>query len=334
MDDRFRYSVYGLSVGCNLPLPSLTPSSQKTLDVCIEIYNDHGSAPHIPNNRWQRFGSTALQRHLGLHIWRAEWKSSLFIREMYHHEVHPVEVLIDGAGSRVWIHNATRAPIEDIRALLIGPVLGSVLRRRRATCLHAAAVAINDKVLLLLGRKETGKSTTTGALLSLDSGIKVLSDDIAVLRSYKRDIWVEPGYPHLRLEPSALQTLGQPTEQLSTVLLNGKKRYLPLTMTSDRAIFQHTPRPLAAIIVLERRSSQLQEPNLQTLSRSELMLALIKYSYARFLMPKDDQTRDFKFLGRLANQVPGCLMRRPDSLEKLPQVAVLLMHEARALIPA
>jgi hypothetical protein len=96
-----------------------------------------------------------------------------------------------GLGEGVWLH--TRAdsgtvsftaerPLDD--AELIHPFLAPAAALHwmwgGREALHAGAVALGDGALLLLGGKDAGKSTTL-AHLAQSHGLRVMSDDLAVL---------------------------------------------------------------------------------------------------------------------------------------------------------
>ena len=103
--------------------------------------------------------------------------------------------------------------------------------------IHAGAVAIGGRVLLIPGRSHTGKSTLVWALLEL--GATYLSDEYALL---DRQGWCHP-YPRplsLRGEPGT-----PPTQALATTVAQGKARVVAIVVTEFRPGAAWSPRPLS-----------------------------------------------------------------------------------------
>src|SRR5439155_24208272 len=73
------------------------------------------------------------------------------------------EFIIDRKGTEVWCVWPDTLTLEDAVVYLLGPVLGFVLRLRGITCLHASAISVGDRAVVLLGPAGAGKSTTAAA---------------------------------------------------------------------------------------------------------------------------------------------------------------------------
>lgn len=99
-------------------------------------------------------------------------------------------------------------PDVTVRHLMLNQVLPLVLSRRGRLVLHAAAIAVRDAVMGLVGPTGSGKSTLVAACGRL--GAAVVADDSLVLHR-RGDGWVVvPSYPAVRLWPDALDRLAWP----------------------------------------------------------------------------------------------------------------------------
>jgi hypothetical protein len=130
--------------------------------------------------------------------------------------------------------------------------------RRRLYFLHAAALGLACRALLIVAASGTGKSTTTWALLH--HGFDYLSDELAPLDL--DSLQVEP-YPHalcLKKEPPLPYSLPERTLRTSSTL------HLPTDQLPSPVISQ--PLPLSAIFFLEYCPG-LKFPTARTLTKAE-----------------------------------------------------------------
>jgi hypothetical protein len=95
--------------------------------------------------------------------------------------------LVDGgvltmekASGDAHFHLRRRPPDEDLLHPYLAPAAALYWHWRGRQALHAGAVRIGDGAVLLMGPKESGKSTTLG-WLALHGGRQVLADDLAVV---------------------------------------------------------------------------------------------------------------------------------------------------------
>ena len=71
--------------------------------------------------------------------------------------------LLDWQGTQIWATWPKALTLEDTVTYLVGPVMGMVLYFRGITCLHASAVSVGLRAVVLLGAPGAGKSTTAAA---------------------------------------------------------------------------------------------------------------------------------------------------------------------------
>ena len=331
MEIRYWYHVYGLSLGSNRPISYLVETAPALVDVQIEFLEGDVSPFSSPQIDWQPYPIAPQYLDLKLDIWKAKWETTEIILRRFHHTSHPIDFTMDKEGSRIWVQNRFNTPEADIHALLIGVVLGSLLRRRGETCLHGSAVTSNGAAVLLLGEAGSGKSTLAASLLGC--GFQLLTDDIAVIHAQDQDLWVEAGYPSLRIIDTTLAFFGYDVATLPSVLHGaGNKHYLSWISDEPATLFRLSPQTLKAIYILAPRSTSCEFPSIQPLVAAEAVAALAKQHYAGFMMDKMAHIREFRLLGELAKKIPIRVLYRPDSLEKLQQISQLIVNDVSNIL--
>lgn len=290
------YSAFGLALCANHPLPGLIPCSALPptdtriwLDTMPAAFT--GSALHW--DTW--YVSDEHDGHMPLlRVWRLAGGDCF--RLLYS---DGVEFVVARDGSDVWVAWPDSSSLEDAATYLLGPVLGLVLRLRGVTCLHASAVAIGDRAVVLLGPASAGKSTSAAAFARM--GYPVLTDDVAALAERDGVFLVQPAYPQLRLWPDAVAVLFGSADALPRLTPTWDKRALDLTETAGR--FQQQPLPLAAIYVLAARAAG-PEPRIDGLHGREALMTLVANAYVSYLQDATMRSQEFDALGRVVARVP------------------------------
>jgi len=323
------YQAHGIRLRVNQPLPGLTavPATAPP-DVTIDLAGQRPLVGMLPEPAWvdeeeERQGVIAFLR------WKAHEAGGTYTRLRYVDGSEHVDFIIDPAGTRVW---ATWTPVvwlEEVTVMLLGPILGRVLRLRGVTCLHANAAAVDGRAIAFLGHKGAGKSTITAYLAH--RGYPVLTDDIAALGHPEAGFPVHPGFPWLRLQTRLAEQYAAP-EALRPVWQRGfrpDKQYIDLKQ-AGYPVAEH-PLPLTALYVLGARDPALHAPALTTLPSATALLALLPHTYAALALNKTSRAQEFAALSRLADTIPIRQVDRPDDLGALPAVVDAILQDARAL---
>jgi hypothetical protein len=239
---------------------------------------------------------------------------------------------VDPAGERVWADwvGVQRAgSFDTLAGMLLGPVLGWVLRLRGRVSLHACVAEVGSRAIAVLGHRGTGKSTLAAALAG--RGHAVLSDDVGAIAYDPARGWVaHPGYPRLRLPTSAIEALGATDWDLGPVFSGRDKRYVELTEGEPTGPwrFQAVARPLGAIYVLARGPGGFA-PVIESIAGTARLGALARYT-KRALAPLDPavRSRELERLSRLAAAVPMRRVAYPTGLDELPAVCAAIADDA------
>jgi hypothetical protein len=217
--------------------------------------------------------------------------------------------------------------LEDTATYLLGPIFGLVMRLQGVPCLHASAVAVEGRAVVLLGPAGAGKSTTAGAFAR--RGFPVLSDDVVALKQQGGHLVVQPGNPYLRLWPDSVQTLFGTPDALPRLTPNWDKCYLDLTEPGYR--FQARPLPLGAVYILCERRDDPLVPRVEGLNAREGLVTLVANTYTNYLLDRQMRAQEFKLLGRVLGDVPlQRLIRHPDPAY-LPRLCEVVIEDLQAL---
>jgi hypothetical protein len=290
----YRCSIYGLGVVANRPIPTVPSSPNAAAEVRVSF----GVVPQLDSQHAETSYVADYQDDCGNPMLVvSKLADGKFYRFRY---ADRTEFVIDETGSEIWAAWPDTLTLEDTATYLLGPVMGFVLLLRGLFCLHASAIAVGDKAIALIGPAGAGKSTTAAAFSA--RGLSVLAEDVVTLDDCGDRFVVRPGYPCIRLWPASVAALYGHEAQLPRLTPNWDKCYLDLTQ-SHRG-FEAKPLPLSAIYLLAPRSDDPRAPFVESLSRTEAMIALVANTYATKLMDKKMRAREFEVLGRVLANVP------------------------------
>jgi hypothetical protein len=317
----FAYSVFGLLIHSNVPLPGVPPvdSSEVDPDSSRHVRFHLDALPYTdallsPREQELAYVSSYSDESgaPALRIWNAADKSLL--RLSY------------SDGTQFWFDHSRRnvfaawpghLMLENAFPYLLGPVFGLLLRLRGVTCLHASAVAFDDSSVVFVGPEGAGKSTTAAAFAK--RGYAVLSDDIVALSCASSKVSADralaeaspapgdgvfrvlPAYPHLCLWQDSVNILYGSEEQLPRLAPDWDKRKLVLGTTGTR--FESRALPLAAIYLFSARAWE-DAPRIAPAPLKISLLSLLANTYANNLLDAAMRAEEFNVLDRLVTSVP------------------------------
>lgn len=217
---------------------------------------------------------------------------------------------------------------EDAATYLSGPVLALALRLRGLVCLHASAVAIEDRAIALVGSAGIGKSTAAAAFAR--SGYAVLSDDVVALAEERDCFRVQPGYPRVNLWADSVRELFGSEEALPKITRTWEKRYLALDQHGFR--FESRALPLSIIYVLRSREIGGSSCCLGPIRPLPAFIELVANTYLNYLLDKDMRSTEFHGLGRLVNSVPVRSVDLPDGASGLGAVTEAIAQDVNEVL--
>jgi len=308
----FHYCLYGQDVVVNKELNRVKQTNKKPVDpIYVDLLNETGMA--MPNQQeWQ----TESQHNSKLaKLW---FNASWFCIENPRDADSILYFYIKKDGSKIINQKTGTIPHDDVESFLLGQILGCALRLKNYMCLHASALAYNGNVFILIGDTGAGKSSTASALLQ-QPGVKLVADDIATLAIIDQQTHVIPGYPGMKLMPEALQQNGRDPEHYNKVSSVEEKRYVLLPDQNWQ--FEDRTLPLKCIYQLKARCSQSGQIQVSDLSAAESLVQIAPHSYARGILGKSHQIKEFGCIAQLGRDVTVKSLQCPDNIELLPKIA-------------
>jgi len=296
----FFYTAYGLNFESDSSLPGLKPLPTPLSTTDLHIYFT------IPVPR-EDFGWSLYsfaQQNSDAHIFVSR-------DEQYFQLRYPdgVQFTLNPSLRKIWTFTPPAFGLEYVVSYLTNPVLALWLRLHKHVCLHASAIVIENKAVLFCGSSGYGKSTT--AFYFASQGHAVLSDDVSVLDKCGDEIWVRPGYPHLRLWSLPDDQRG---DILQPIAPGWRKQYVNI---ERYFAFQSASIPLGAIYVLWDSDDQIR---IQAPSPIKVLMILTRNIYNAYLKDPTLSALDFKLLTSLVGKVPVKLMIFPEDLSRLNEL--------------
>ncbi len=329
-NDHFYYQFYGINLSINRSLPGLVAvNSSASIDVVVHLVGEQQSQQPLLNLAFWNVPLESYQQ-TGFHLWTTHQDDGTYWRIRSFDGVDCVEFILNPDGSQVWGFWSRDELFTDAVSLLLGCVLGHLLRLRGVTCLHSSVVAIDGNAIAILGQSGAGKSTTAAALAA--RGLPILADDIAAIIPDEKRFWVQSAYPRLRLWPNSVNAVHGSIEELSLVSTNLDKRFIDLQgKNQEKWQFHSQALPLIAVYILGERDPNLTAPIINSLSLPEAMKHLMFNAYGRAFLNPQQCKQEFQELGQLAKTVPVRELLRPDDLGSLGKIYDAILEDLRLI---
>jgi hypothetical protein len=324
LNEQYQYTIYGLRLICNRPLPEAAPAAPAetgTRPVRVRFGERSAELPIAQPTSADPWYAHPFKDDRGvpaLQVWRCEPYYYLSYLNDVHFAVHH-------AGDEIWAAWSGQAQVEDVTALILGPLLGLVLQLRQFVALHASVVARQGQALAILGASGTGKSTLAAELHR--QGCPIVSDDIGALQLKDGLWWAQPGYPRLRLWPATAQALFGPKRRLRPIIpgqAEWDKRYLELE--AHPAAFQRDPLPLKAIFVLNWSGEENAHAQIAPLESAQALANVDANSFMVYLLDHQQRQRQMLRLASMLQQVAVYQVQPLDDLAKLPDLGAQIIQ--------
>ncbi len=286
------YSVYGLRLESERRLPLLWPAAPEPADVCIcfAAVTPPDSPPVFKARAVgvQADGTAYLTPPGGPRI-RIE------------------------AGCRITVDQPDGVNDAELQSWLFGPAMAVLHHQRGRPALHAAAVVIGGRAVVLAGDSGAGKSTTALALLR--RGHRLLSDDQALIDPDTR--LVASGVPSIKLWGAAAEFMGWPVDSSLRARPGLDKYHVPL-----KDEFHPSPVALGSILVL-RSGEEADASGDGTMEAGTMEAGLAAALLHRMIQRPGvaqalDQGRSaFEWSTAMARWAPVSILHRPEGLGDL-----------------
>ena len=188
-----------------------------------------------------------------------------------------VNLTYSGIGSfatrsnRVTIAADPTADEDQVRNIIVGPVLAILMHLRGFLVMHASCVAFGDLAVAFLGDSQMGKSTIATACYL--AGARYVADDATAFDV--ADTTVVPAYPRAKLWPESAQAVGLDPADWPEVFRGMGKRSVRV---AER--FDEKPIELARVYVL----ASGPVPRLTRIEPADAFVEVVRHSYAKDLL--------------------------------------------------
>jgi hypothetical protein len=330
----FSHSIYGLNVRTNHRLPRFSGApTDSSADLCVWLLPKPSSSEadkHLANQT----ADESMENALYISPWTGESGLPILMVHQSRKEGNyrlryddGTQFFINRAGSEIRAWWPPETSFEDTVTYLAGPVLGFVLHLRGTLNLHASAVDVGGRALVLLGPAGAGKSTTAAAFAL--RGFPVLTDDLASLNEDEDGFRVQCGYARICLTLDATQSFYGRVDALPAIAPNWEKRSLELEASATRgeARFAGRALPLGAIYVLGDREESGSPHRIEPLSAQEGLRQLLANTYVQYLLTPEQRAREFPIIGRVVAQVPLRKICPANEAERLAELFGLLAED-------
>jgi hypothetical protein len=211
----------------------------------------------------------------------------------------------------------------DATPITLGSAMGAALFLRGTTVLHATALIIDNRAVLMAGNTGAGKSTLSAAMIA--RGAALLTDDLAALACDDNEILVQPGFSRMKLYKESSVVAGMTGDHWPRVFdyeLSDDKRWLDVNDLPGG--FRAEPCPLGAVYLIEGRSTSLAVPCIELLHPMEASVALTRHFYGVRYMDIPLETR-LPWAARIAERMPVRRVVMPEDLGTVSAAARMII---------
>jgi hypothetical protein len=295
----YYYWAYGLKVKSEISFPELL-SLPKTSDFDVKLL-----LGEVPPHQSEEMGNSNRQ---------------IFINDKSY------KLIISGISS-YWAEDGKRIvvqPLEGadqsaVRLFCLSNVFAAILNQRKQIPLHAAALKVDNQLILICGHSGAGKSTLMAALMK--RGFTLFSDDVCVpVSDTSEGVFMYSSYPMMKFWKetyTAFTFLGAPDIQLGPRLDKAGfyfhdrfdiNAYKPVLV-----FFIEKSTDVSKVVIREEKGAALFQKFESNAYRGEYLSSI------------DLRQEHFKLFADLANQVKGYLVVRPEGLDSVDYIANLIV---------
>jgi len=298
----FDYSVFGLHVRSDLPLPELLAAPP-------------GGQPQVII----RLGEVPPAADSGPGLQSTDQGAVLTVDGIARYAI------ADGAS--IIVDPGAEVPELNVRLYLLGSAMGVLLHQRGLLPLHANAVEIDGKAFAFMGASGSGKSTL--AAWFHDRGFPIIADDVCAVRfdAEERPL-VAPGLPRLRLWKEALEGTGREASKHNRSYV-GDDDWEKFDVPIPHETAVRTEVELAAVYLL----GEGEVPNIRVLDGLEAAEAVFANTYRGAFVPMVDGSREhWSSCVSLVKGTPIFLLRRKLGFEHFDEQCAMALNHARSVV--
>jgi len=213
------------------------------------------------------------------------------------------------------------ASFEEMKLYIFGSCMGAALYQRRILPLHASAVNVGGKGILLTGEPGAGKSTIAAVIYR--RGYKILTDDVtAVASDSPLESIMYPGYPGQKLWEDAIERIGIKEEKNSLNRITGN-----LDKYSIKSNLYYEYKPIPIRVITEIIPSETNDLRLEEIKGGDKLVVIMKNTYRKILVDAMDLREwYFRQCVAIAANVIVYRITRPQDQHLEQEIANLILE--------
>lgn len=200
--------------------------------------------------------------------------------------------------------------------LSFGFGIAAMLRLNNYIVLHASALSLKGKNVLIMGPSGVGKTTLCSYLIKNHSAV-LISDDMSCINT--TNCMLYSGFPMMRLWPETINHIfAVRCDDLNVIGKNGK-RYFPISNTTN--MVEHN---VDIVVILRKAIGQI--PSLVNLDAKQLFYNLVKHIYNRPSLDSVALSNEMAGICKAinANGTQGIILNNPRTYETLSWLSDIL----------
>lgn len=230
-----------------------------------------------------------------------------------------------GHGKEIIIDPVPSVTEAEIRLFLLGSAMGAILHQRSLLPIHANAVIINNKAVIIAGHSGKGKSTLAAAFAH--KGLPLLCDDICTIDlSNPMQPLALPGHPHIKLWSDAMKHFKLPPEQYRQISPAYDKYFFPITTAKSQKAY-----PINALYALHFH--QDKHIHFHPLNKKQSMIVLKNNTYRKQIAQSLNKKRHFSLCGQLAQHHALTHIVRPKDFELIEPLVDRIIEQNSMQLP-
>jgi hypothetical protein len=232
------------------------------------------------------------------------------------------EFFVSGNGRLVLCRQFDAATTESFQVYLLGQALSFALVQSGFEPLHATCVVIDGDAVAFLGNSGFGKSTLAACFLQ--SGYRILTDDLLLLQTNSGQVVAYPGPARIKLfPPDARRFLGSESR---SVPMNTATQKLIIPLDGERRWL--TPVPLRVVYSLSRSDdTDSSTIRVEPLSPRQAFLELLKNTFNRRIVDPSRLMRQIQNASRLAGLLPVRRVSFPWISSRVPAIQEAILFD-------
>lgn len=301
--NHYVYHMYGLTLHAPFEIPELVRSFDTTNAPDITVALDDIQIPSRPDSK--------------LGQWFSKCGTDCYL------DYPTVGKFLISNGKSIFISPKSLAPISDVRSVLLGLAMATVLYQRSLLPLHVSGVVVDNGAWAFSGPSGAGKSTLS-AWLTQKFSFPTFSDDIACLDYICDQPTLVAGSNRVKLWKDALDQLSME----ATELIRDMARFNKFHIIPASPRYQ-TPLPLHKLIFLSRSKNGNTTVTQRKGAKAVAYAASAAYQPAIGVHILGDQEM-FRHAARLARSCAIYDFKRPWGYQEFDKVVELLFEKCPA----